>query len=213
MWFRLGPEPDVRGDPEHQVVCGEEDVPRLVVQNDLVVRVPRNVDDANFPLPHRQFFARPQRENLLRQRQGITHHGGGGCSRRLGHAVPGQVLEEWSGIRGTPDLADKGDLALHHADWCAGPFAQPPRCPEMIRMEVCHHDALYIPRQITTDSGSPCFPRLTGRRVIVAGVHQGPADLALDEIHGDEAKWERYRQLELPDTLRNRSGLSDRLGG
>jgi hypothetical protein len=51
--FGLRPEPDVRGDPEQQMVRCEQDAARLVVEHDLVVRVPRNVDDANCFLPHR----------------------------------------------------------------------------------------------------------------------------------------------------------------
>ena len=37
------------------MVCGEEDATRLVVKHDLVVRVPRNVDDANRSSPTTSF--------------------------------------------------------------------------------------------------------------------------------------------------------------
>jgi hypothetical protein len=80
-------------------------------------------------------------------------------------------------------------------------------------MEVRYHDALYIPRQIATGSGSPGLPRLTGRRVIVSGVDEGPAASALDEVRGDEAQREWYGQFELPDAFRHRGGFSDGLRG
>ena len=42
---RVGPQPDVRGDVQQQMVSGEEEPPVLVEQNEVEVRVPRRVHD------------------------------------------------------------------------------------------------------------------------------------------------------------------------
>src|ERR671917_692009 len=211
--FGLGPEPDVRGDPEQQVVRGEEYAARLVVKHYLVVRVPRNVDDANRSLPHRQLFTGADRNYLPRQRQGVTHHGGGRFGGRLRHPVPDQVPDEWSDIRGTPEFADEGDLTLHHVDWRPCPFLQPARRPDVVGVEVRHHDLVHVPPEVAAQSGCPTLPRRAGRRVVIARVHEGPAVVALDEVHGDEAQRERHRQLELPDVQRHSGGFADGLRG
>src|SRR5215211_4125269 len=116
MRVGLRPEPDVGGDPEQQVVRGEQDAPRLVVEHDLVVRVPRGVDDASDALPERQLFVGTEWDHLIWERQGVPDLGGGLPGHVAVHPVTGQVCLEGPGFRGAPEFAGEGDLAFHHAD-------------------------------------------------------------------------------------------------
>ena len=195
------------------MVRGEEDAARLVVQHDLVVRVPRNVDDANRSLPHRQLLTGTDRNHLLRQRQGVTHYGGGRVGGHLRHPVPDQVLDERSDFRGPPEFAGEGDLTLHHADRRPGLLPQPPRRPDVVGMEVRHYDPFHVPSEIAADSGCPTLPRRAGRRVVVACVQEGPPNITPKKVRGDEAQRERHGQLELPGVLRHRGGFADGLRG
>jgi hypothetical protein len=68
-----------------------------------------------------------------------------------------------------------------------------------------------IPTQVAPCSGGPGLPRLIGRRVIVAGIDERPAVLALDEVDGDKAQRKGYRQLELVDPLDEARDLPDGL--
>src|SRR5918997_3124153 len=72
MRFGFGPEPDVRGDLQQHMVRGEEDAARFVVEHDLVVRVPRNVDDTHCSLSHRQLLTGTDRNEFFRQWQRVT---------------------------------------------------------------------------------------------------------------------------------------------
>jgi hypothetical protein len=68
-------------------------------------------------------------------------------------------------------------------------------------------------RKVASGRDSSGLPRRADQRVVKARVHEGPAVVALDEVHGDEAQRERERQLELPDALRHRGDFADGLRG
>src|ERR687893_569589 len=64
--FRVGPEPDVRCDLEHDVVGGEEYFSSPVVQHDLIIRVSGGVKDAGYSGSELYLLPLLQREYLPR---------------------------------------------------------------------------------------------------------------------------------------------------
>ena len=51
MRFGLGPQPDIRCDPEQYLIRGKENAPRLVVEHELMVSKAGRMDDSRSPIP------------------------------------------------------------------------------------------------------------------------------------------------------------------
>ena len=66
-----------------------------------------------------------------------------------------------------------------------------------------------VAAQVAPCPGGSGLPRLIGRRVIVAGIDERPAVLALDEVVGDKTQGKGNRQLELVDPIDDQRDLPD----
>src|SRR5829696_269504 len=209
---RVCPQSDVRSDLEQQVVSGEQEPPSLVVQDEVKIRVARRVHDPGLAASELERVSLLQRQQALRQADAEPR---GSCrrfSRLRVHAVADQVPYKvfCSPVR-VPDATGVLDLPFEHPDRRPATLFQPTGEPYVIRVQMCHDDPCQVTLQVQANLSCASLPRLTGRRIVEAGVYDRPPVAVLDEVRRDELQGERHRQLDLKDAVRDARRLADGL--